>query len=52
MSFLLGTLLLLVGFNNAETSVQAVPDKNITRSAHVRVLERIYERIKLEFAYS
>ncbi len=52
MSFLLGTLLLLASFNNAETSVQAVPGKNITHSAYVRVLEKIYERNKLEFAYS
>ena len=52
MSLLLGTLLLLSGFNNAEASVQAVPGKNITRSARVRVLERICERNKLDFAYS
>ncbi|CAF1232347.1 unnamed protein product [Rotaria sordida] len=33
MSFLLGTLLLLLSFNSAESRVQAVLDKNITRSA-------------------
>jgi hypothetical protein len=52
MFLLLGTFLLLSVFNNAETSVQVVPGKNITRSAHVRILERICERNKLDFAYS